>query len=70
MEHTEDGQPFIRLDQFLKHKSMVATGGQAKLLIQGGQVQVNGEVETRRGRKLRQGDTVSLEGRTATVSLG
>jgi ribosome-associated protein len=57
----------IRLDQFLKWKGMVATGGQAKMLIQGGQVQVNGQVETRRGRQLREGDVVTLDGQSLTV---
>lgn len=57
----------IRLDQFLKWKGMVATGGQAKMLIQGGQVQVNGQVEKRRGRQLREGDVVTLDGQSLTV---
>ena len=52
--------PTIRLDQFLKAQALVDTGGQAKLLIQDGQVQVNGEVETRRRRQLRAGDKVQL----------
>ncbi len=46
----------IKPDQFLKIKGVVDTGGQAKLLIQDGEVKVNGKVETRRGRKLIQGD--------------
>ncbi len=50
--------PFIKLDQFLKLAGVVSTGGQAKQLILAGQVRVNGEVETRRGRKLRFGDEV------------
>ncbi|MFQ3583470.1 MAG: RNA-binding S4 domain-containing protein [Cyanobacteriota bacterium] len=48
----------IKLDQFLKLTGVVPTGGQAKQLILTGQVQVNGQVETRRGRKLRFGDEV------------
>ena len=51
--------PTIRLDQFLKTCG-IETGGQAKLLIQGGEVLVNGEVETRRRRQLRAGDQVTL----------
>ena len=50
----------IRLDQFLKLSSLVGTGGEAKMLITDGLVWVNGEVETRRGRKLYEGDTVQL----------
>ena len=52
----------IKLDQFLKLAQVVQTGGQAKQLIQGGYVSVNGVVETRRGRKLRVGDTVEVDG--------
>lgn len=48
----------IKLDQFLKLAGVVRSGGEAKILIQSGQVLVNGEVETRRGRKLRHGDVV------------
>ncbi|MEN9203227.1 MAG: RNA-binding S4 domain-containing protein [Thermostichus sp. DG_1_6_bins_120] len=54
--------PFIKLDQFLKLTGIVPTGGQAKQLILTGQVQVNGQVETRRGRKLRFGDEVVVLG--------
>jgi ribosome-associated protein len=57
----------IELDQFLKKQRIVASGGHAKVLIQSGQVKVNGKVETRRGRKLKPGDVVQAEGRTATV---
>lgn len=57
----------IRLDQFLKLQGLADTGGRAKLLIQGGEVSVNGEIETRRGRKLHIGDTVSLGGETLRV---
>lgn len=58
----ESGEPTtIRLDQFLKLSGAVATGGQAKLLIQDGQVQVNGETELRRRRKLHPGDVVTLD---------
>ena len=60
---------YIKLDQFLKRANMVESGGQAKVLIQGGQVKVNGEVETRRGRKLRQGDTVEFEGEVLVVEV-
>ncbi|HYF92922.1 MAG TPA: S4 domain-containing protein YaaA [Symbiobacteriaceae bacterium] len=53
---------YITLDAFLKWAGVVDTGGHAKTLIASGQVQVNGEVETRRGRKLRPGDRVALVG--------
>lgn len=59
----------IKLDQFLKIVGLVQTGGQAKLLIQAGEVSVNGQVETRRGRKLVQGDRVTAMGETHHVNL-
>ncbi len=61
--------PFIRLDQFMKLQNLVQTGGHAKILIQSGQVEVNGETETRRGKKLVSGDQVTFEQQTYTVSL-
>lgn len=60
-------EDLIKLDQFLKMKGLVQTGGQAKLLIQAGEVRVNGSVETRRGRKLTKGDRVSTMGETFKV---
>ena len=65
-----DNEATIRLDQFLKLKGLVMSGGEAKFLIQDGQVRVNGEVDTRRSRKLRQGDQVSLGDQTLAVELG
>ena len=64
--HTE----YIKLDSLLKLAGLVETGGEAKLLIQNGQVEVNGEVCTMRGKKLRAGDTVALEGRTVAIGEG
>jgi len=52
----------IRLDQFLKHQGLAETGGQAKLMIQEGDVSVNDQIETRRRRKLREGDVVEVDG--------
>lgn len=52
--------PPIELAQFLKLKRVVGSGGEAKLLVQSGQVSVNGQVETRRGRKLQPGDVVQI----------
>ncbi|BAZ14793.1 RNA-binding S4 domain-containing protein [Calothrix sp. NIES-4071] len=59
----------IKLDQFLKLMGIAATGGQAKLMIQGGEVEVNGELETRRKRQLAQGDRVTVEGQTFEVNF-
>jgi ribosome-associated protein len=50
----------ITLGQALKASNLVGSGGEAKVLIQGGEVRVNGEVETRRGRKLQKGDVVEV----------
>ncbi|MDQ3794187.1 MAG: RNA-binding S4 domain-containing protein [Actinomycetota bacterium] len=50
----------ITLGQALKASNLVGSGGEAKVLIQGGEVRVNGEVETRRGRKLKGGDVVEV----------
>ena len=58
----------MRLDQALKWQGLVATGGEAKLRIQGGEVQVNGSVESRRGRQLQAGDVVELAGRRFTIN--
>ena len=59
----------IKLAQYLKLVGVATTGGEAKLLIQGGEVKVNGETETRRGRKLVTGDTVIVQGATYHVEL-
>jgi ribosome-associated protein len=59
----------IQLDQFLKLQGIVGTGGQAKLVIQGGKVLVNGEVETRRKKKLSHGDKVTFKGQTFVVEF-
>ena len=48
----------MKLDQFLKWNNIVASGGEAKMLINSGLVKVNGEIEKRRGRKLNIGDIV------------
>ncbi|MFP6753009.1 MAG: RNA-binding S4 domain-containing protein [Pirellulaceae bacterium] len=62
MNSEHSGDETIRLDQFLKLCQVVATGGQAKVLIQGGEVLVNGEQETRRRRQLVAGDKVQFDG--------
>lgn len=60
-------QKTIKLDQFLKWVGAVNTGGEAKILIQYGEVLVNGAVETRRGRKLYPGDVVVAQGETYEI---
>ena len=53
---------YIKLQDLLKLANAVETGGEAKECIQGGEVKVNGEVCTMRGKKLRPGDTVTFRG--------
>jgi ribosome-associated protein len=65
----EEAKNTIQLDQFMKYMGMVGTGGQAKVVIQGGEVRVNGVVETRRKKKLKAGDKVTFRGQTQVVKL-
>ena len=58
---------FIKLEALLKLANVVSSGGEAKILIQDGQVTVNGEVCTQRGRKMRPGDVAVLGDATLTV---
>ena len=59
---------FIRLDALLKLGGALDTGGQAKFVIQNGEVEVNGEVCTMRGKKIRPGDDVAFQGAHYTVA--
>lgn len=59
---------YIKLDSFLKFSGAVLSGGEAKELIQGGKVKVNGEICTMRGKKLRPGDSAELDGKIYLVS--
>ena len=58
---------YIKLDQFMKWADMVPTGTEAKILISDGLVKVNGEVETRRGKKLRKNDVIEVNGFTFII---
>jgi ribosome-associated protein len=60
----EDG---IKLGQFLKLADLVESGSEAKQVLAGGVVRVNGDVETRRGRQLERGDIVNLGAKSARV---
>lgn len=57
---------FIKLQDLLKLANLVETGGEAKERIQGGEVQVNGEICTMRGKKMRPGDVATIDGQTCT----
>ena len=63
----EPAEETIKLDQFLKLAQVVKSGGEAKQLIQTGLVMVNGAIEMRRGRKLRAGDVVVVDGEELVV---
>lgn len=52
---------FIKLQDLLKFANLVSTGGEAKIIIQEGEVAVNGEICTQRGKKIRPGDDVVLD---------
>ena len=61
-------EDFIKLGQALKAANLVGSGVEAKVVIQDGEVTVNGEVEMRRGRKLYDGDIVTFAGETIKIS--
>jgi ribosome-associated protein len=61
------GTQTIKLAQFLKWVGAASTGGEAKLMVQGGIVKVNDEIETRRGRQLVPGDCVMVQGKIYQV---
>lgn len=58
---------YIRLQDLLKLSGLAATGGMAKIVIQNGEVKVNGEVCTMRGKKMSAGDTAEYDGVSVTV---
>ena len=59
---------FIKLQDLLKFANVCSTGGEAKIAVQEGEVTVNGEVCTQRGKKLRPGDTMTFLGNTWKVT--
>lgn len=68
MEKIEITTEYIKLQDLLKFAAAVQTGGEAKMVIQEGEVTVNGEVCAMRGRKIRPGDDVCFNGRHYTVT--
>ena len=59
----------ISLNDALKLTGIAETGGQAKLMIQAGEVRVNGEIEVRRKRKLKAGDVIEVDGEEFELEL-
>lgn len=60
---------YIKLGQALKAAGLAESGVEAKLVIQDGQVRVNGQVEIQRGKKLVAGDIVEFDGKTIKIEL-
>lgn len=69
METIKINEEFIRLDNLMKYAGMCGSGGRAKYLIQNGEVKLNGEVCTMRGKKIRPGDSIEYNGRTVEVAI-
>ena len=69
MEEITIKDDFIKLGQALKLAGLAGSGVDAKFMIEDGIVSVNGEVELRRGRKVRPGDVIELEGHQVKVCL-
>jgi S4 domain protein YaaA len=61
---------FITLGQFLKYADVISTGGEAKFFLQENEVIINGEVDNRRGRKLRDGDKVEILNKVYEIRNG
>ena len=70
MELIRINTEFIKLDALLKFSGLCETGGEAKELVQGGAVRLNGEVYTQRGKKCRAGDVVELDGGEVKIAEG
>ncbi len=67
MEEIKINTEFIKLEQLLKLVNIASSGGMAKEMIQSEEVYVNGEIETRRGKKLRPGDKVTFQDMTFEI---
>ena len=68
MEKITINTEFIKLDQLLKYAGICGSGAEAKAWITEGRVRVNGAAEDRRGKKIRDGDVVEVEGTEYVVS--
>lgn len=69
MEIIKIQEEYIRLDSLMKFAGLCNSGGKAKYLIQGGEVKLNGEICTQRGKKLRHGDRIEYNNRTVEVAI-
>ncbi len=62
MEKIKIETDYIKLDQFLKYIGIAETGGEGKLIIKNEKVKVNGEIITKRGKKIKKGDNIEVLG--------
>lgn len=67
VEKIEINEEYIRLDNLLKFSGLAETGGHAKIIVQNGEVKVNGEICTMRGKKMRKGDRAEYDGSVVEV---
>lgn len=67
MKEVKINTEIIKLDSFLKWAGIVGQGSEAKMYIQNGEVKLNGNVETQRGKKLTKGDIIEFEGESYKV---
>ncbi len=67
MEKVRIKEKFIKLDSLLKFSGLAETGGHAKIIIQNGEVKVDGEVCSQRGKKVYKGSTVEFDGKGIIV---
>ena len=68
METIKINEEFIRLDNLMKFSGLCNSGGRAKFLIQNGEVKLNGEICTMRGKKIRPGDRIEYQNRMIEVT--
>ncbi len=68
METIKINEEFIRLDNLMKFSGLCNSGGRAKFLIQNGEVKLNGEICTMRGKKIRPGDKIEYQNRMIEVT--
>ena len=69
MNKIEITQEPTELYKILKFENLVASGGEAKFVINSGEVRLNGEVETRKRKQIVAGDTIAFGGQTYTITL-
>ena len=69
MEEIRINTPFIKLDQLVKFAGLAETGARARILIDLGEFNVNGEYCTKRGKKIKPGDVIEFKGKKYKVAL-